>query len=203
VQTPAGLGFALHLAQRVARDEKVRVQVGAAVRCDSEVAVLACGFESVMHHVAAGLHVAHPAHDESGVFPISARLEAGRPALSNEIIAELAESKSRLTIAETWSGNPSERDKGEARTVAVATLEPKIDAVQVAKESKFRSVKKAGGNSLVRTLTVASVSGSVISGESLTSSIARPPTCHQISSYSSRASSSVGCGDHAMPTCRR
>src|SRR5262249_3755776 len=50
-----------------------------------------------------------------------------KPATFDEFKADLTESKCRLVVPEARSGNPAERDIGEARRVAVAALEAEID----------------------------------------------------------------------------
>ena len=61
----AMLGFALHLVERIARREKVRVQVVAAIRRKSEIADLVCGLERATHQIAASPDMSRPWHDES------------------------------------------------------------------------------------------------------------------------------------------
>ena len=54
-------------------------------------------------------------------------LEALQPAFFDQFIAEPAESKSGLVVAEVRSGDHAKPYIGEARTVAVAALEAEID----------------------------------------------------------------------------
>src|SRR4030095_11122485 len=54
-------------------------------------------------------------------------LEALQPALFDEVIAELAESKSGRVVAEARSGDRAKQYIGVARAVAVAALEAAID----------------------------------------------------------------------------
>src|ERR1700757_3279951 len=53
----AALGFAFRLGKRIARGEKVRVQLVAAVGGVSEVAELVCCLERAVHQIAAGADV--------------------------------------------------------------------------------------------------------------------------------------------------
>ncbi len=54
-------------------------------------------------------------------------LEALQPALFDQIIAELAEAKSGLVVAEVRPSDHAQHCIGEARAVAVAVLEAEID----------------------------------------------------------------------------
>ncbi len=54
-------------------------------------------------------------------------MKALQPALFDQVIAEPAESKSGLVVAEVRSGEQAKRYIGEARGVAVAALDAEID----------------------------------------------------------------------------
>src|SRR5438128_9472193 len=70
------LGFALHLIERIARREKVRVQVGAAVRRKSEVTDLVRRLERATHQIAASPDVFRPRQDDISKVHIGSGLEA-------------------------------------------------------------------------------------------------------------------------------
>ena len=71
--------------------------------------------------------MSRPGHDEISEVHVGPGLEALQPALFDQVIAELAEAKSGLVVAEARSGEHAEPYIGEARTVAVAALEAEID----------------------------------------------------------------------------
>src|SRR6266700_3334244 len=98
------LGFALHLIERIARREKVRVQVGAAVRRKSEVTDLVRRFKRATHQIAASPDMSRPGRDDTSKVEIGPDLEALQPALFDQFVAEPAESKSGLIVAEARSG---------------------------------------------------------------------------------------------------
>src|SRR5215813_10673549 len=90
----------------------------------------------------------HPERDPNGKNRIRARLEAPKPATFDEFKAGLTESKRRLVIPEARSGNPAERDIGEARRVAVAALEAEIDRSADGQNIQIPIPKKRGGYGL-------------------------------------------------------
>src|SRR5438445_681187 len=59
------LGFALHLIERIARREKVRVQVGATVRRKSEVTDLVRHLKCATHQITARSDVSRPGRDDT------------------------------------------------------------------------------------------------------------------------------------------
>jgi hypothetical protein len=71
----AVFGFALHLVQRLAGEEQVRVQIVARVGSIREVSDPVRRFESAAQQITARPHVFHPGHDENREAKISARLE--------------------------------------------------------------------------------------------------------------------------------
>ena len=123
----AMFGFCLHLRQRLAGEEQVRVQILARVGAIREVADPVRRFERAAQQITAGPHMFRPAHDINREVQIRARLEAFQPASFDEIVAELAEAKSGLVVAEERSGDPGEHDIGNTRSIAVATLEAETD----------------------------------------------------------------------------
>src|SRR5882672_8504874 len=98
------LGFALHLIEWIARRKKVRVQVAAAVRRKSEVTDPVCSLESPTQQIAASPDMSRPGRDYTSKVQIDPGLEALQPALFDQFIAEPAESKSGLVVAEARSG---------------------------------------------------------------------------------------------------
>ena len=96
----AFLGFTLHLNQRVSRRQKIRVQVVTAVRRETEIAGLVRGLERPAHQVPTGPDMFRPWDDEISETHIGACLEAIQTRFFAQFIAEPAESKSRLVVAE-------------------------------------------------------------------------------------------------------
>ena len=99
------LGFALRLSERISRREKVRDQVVAAVGRKSEVADPVRGIERATHQIAARPDMSRPRHDEIAEVHIGPGLEALQSTLLDQLIAELAEAKSGLIVAEVRSGD--------------------------------------------------------------------------------------------------
>src|SRR6266478_8547967 len=98
------LGFALHLIERIARREKVRVEVAAAVPSKSEVTDLVRRLKRATHQIAASPDMSRPGRDYTSKVKIGPCLEALQPALFDQFVAEPAESKSGLIVAEARSG---------------------------------------------------------------------------------------------------
>src|SRR3954470_14044826 len=112
-------GFMLHVHQRIARRQKVRVHVDATVGREREIADPVGRLERATHQVAARLDVFRPRHDDVAEAHVGAGLEAPQSALLNEIVAESTEPESRLVVAEARSGDDAKPDIGEAGSVAV------------------------------------------------------------------------------------
>src|SRR5260370_27064187 len=70
----AKFGFALHVAQRVARDQKTRVQREVRLGHKREIADLVRDIESAARQVEAGPHVFDPGGDKGGGIWVSVRL---------------------------------------------------------------------------------------------------------------------------------
>ena len=117
----------MRLIKRIARREKVRVQVAATVRRKSEVADLVRGLERAAHQISAGPDVLRPRQDDISKVHVGPGLEALQPALFDQVIAEPAESKAGLVVAEARAGEQAQRYIGEARGVTVADLDAEID----------------------------------------------------------------------------
>ena len=88
------LGFALHLGERIARREKVRVQVVAAVGRISEVADLVRRLERAAHQIAASPDMSRPGHERAfqssyRSWPGSASVRAVRPVHSRADRSEI------------------------------------------------------------------------------------------------------------------
>ena len=75
------LGFTLHLHERISRRQKVRVQVGAAVRRKSEIADLVRDLESPAYQVTASPNMFRPWHDLTSEQHIRPGLEPLQSAL--------------------------------------------------------------------------------------------------------------------------
>src|SRR3984885_12883265 len=121
------LGFRLRIGQRVARRQKVGDQVVAAVGHVSEVALLICHLQRTAQQITRRPDMSRPRQDESSETHIGPGLEPRQSVLFNQVIAEPAESKAGLVVAEARSGDVAEPHIGEARTVTVATLKAEID----------------------------------------------------------------------------
>src|ERR1700692_4960504 len=63
-QFEADLGFSLHVAKRISRRAKIRVQVVAAISRKGEVADFVCRVEGSTHHDASALYVPRPGNDK-------------------------------------------------------------------------------------------------------------------------------------------
>ncbi len=98
------LSFDLHPIECIAGRKKVRVQVGAAVSCKSEVADLVCCLEGATHQVAASPNMPRPREDVMSKDQVGPGLVALQPALFDQLIAEPAEPGSGLVVAEVRSG---------------------------------------------------------------------------------------------------
>ena len=121
------LGFTLHLSERISCRQKIRDQVVAAICRKSKVADLVRGIERAAHQITAGPDMFRPWHDEIPETHIGPGLKAFQSTFFDQFIAEPAESKSILVVAEVRSGYDGKPYIGEARTVAVAMLEAEID----------------------------------------------------------------------------
>src|SRR6267154_4466235 len=87
----AMLGFAFHLGKRIARREKVRVQLVAAAGGVSEVADLVCRLEGAAHHIAASPDMSRPGHNAVSKLHIGPGLETRQSASFDQVITELTE----------------------------------------------------------------------------------------------------------------
>src|SRR5258708_5806951 len=121
------LGFALHLIEWIARREKVRVQVAAAVPRKSEVTGLVRRLERATYQIAASPDMFRPRQDHIAEDTIGPGLEALQPALFHKLMAEPAESKSGLVVAEARPGDQAQHHISVARAVTIAVLEAEID----------------------------------------------------------------------------
>jgi hypothetical protein len=117
----------LHLIERIARRKKVRVQMGVAVRRKSEVTNLVRRLKCATHQIAASPDMPRPRRDYTSKVEISPDLEAFQPALFDQLIAEPAESKSGMVVAEARSGKYAKHYIRVARAITVAALEAEID----------------------------------------------------------------------------
>src|SRR5690242_19557246 len=109
------LSFAFRLGKRIARREKVRVHLVAAVSGVSKVADLACGLERAVHQFAASPDMSRPGHDAISKVHIGSGLEARQSAFFDKVIAELAEAIYRGPIvAEPCAGDHGQPHIGTA-----------------------------------------------------------------------------------------
>src|SRR5260221_9404699 len=123
----AMLGFAFHLGKRIARREKVRVQLVAAVGGVSEVADLVCRLECAAHQIAASADMFCPGQNDIAKVHIGHGLETRQSASFDQITAEPAEAVRLLIRAEAGARDNAKERIGGARSVAVAALETEID----------------------------------------------------------------------------
>src|ERR1700682_72316 len=96
----AVLAFASHLGKRIARREKVRVQLVATVGGVSEVADLVCRIERAAHQIAASPDMSRPGQNAIAKVHIDPGLETRQSASFDQVIAELTEAVCRLVVAE-------------------------------------------------------------------------------------------------------
>src|SRR5882724_1345448 len=85
------LGFAFRLGKRIARREKVRVQLVAAVGGVREVADLVCRLERAAHQIAASPDMPRPGHNAISKLHIGPGLETRQSASFDQVVAELTE----------------------------------------------------------------------------------------------------------------
>src|SRR5882762_6494745 len=85
------LGFAFRLGKRIARREKVRVQLVAAVGGVSEIAILDCRLERAAHQIAARPDMSRPGHNAISKLHVGPGLETRQSASFDQVIAELTE----------------------------------------------------------------------------------------------------------------
>ena len=85
------LGFAFRLGERIARREKVRVQLVAAVGGVSEVADLVRRLERAAHQIAASPDMSRPGQNAIAKVHIGPGLETRQSAFFDQVIAELTE----------------------------------------------------------------------------------------------------------------
>src|SRR6202051_2369777 len=123
----AMLGFAFHLGKRIARREKVRVQLVAAVGGVSEVADLVCRLECAAHQIAASADMFCPGQNDIAKVHIGHGLETRQSASFDQITAEPAEAVCLLIGAEAGARDNAKERIGGARSAAVAALETEID----------------------------------------------------------------------------
>ena len=97
------LGYTLCLNQRISGRKKIRVEVVEAVRCNGEVAHSNRGIKRSPRQLTASPEMFRPWHDELSEPQIGSGLEALQAAVFNQFIAELAETKSSLVVAEVGS----------------------------------------------------------------------------------------------------
>jgi len=112
-ESKAVFGFALHLGQRFAGEEKGHVQSVAREGSVYEVSDPVRRLESASQQITAVPHVFHPGHDETRESFTGARLEALEPASFDEFVAELAKSKSGPGVAEMRYGDRAQPDIGD------------------------------------------------------------------------------------------
>jgi hypothetical protein len=122
------LGFAFGFGKRIARREKVGVQLVAAVGGVSEIADLVCCLEGAAHHIAARPDMSRPGHDAISKLHIGPGLETPQSASFDQVIAELAKTiYGAPMIGEAGTGDHGQPYIRAARSVAVAVLETEID----------------------------------------------------------------------------
>src|ERR1700737_1353673 len=119
----AMLGFAFRLGKRIARREKVRVQLVAAVGGVSEVANRVCRLEGAAHHIAASPDMSRPGHNAISKLHIGPGLETRQSASFDQVIAELTEAiYGGPIVAEARAGDHGQPYISAARSGAAAAL---------------------------------------------------------------------------------
>src|SRR3982074_3350731 len=112
----AMVGFAFHLGKRIARREKVRVQLVAAVGGVSEVAQLVCRLERAAHQIAASPDMSRPGHHAISKLHMGPGREPRQSASFDQVIAELTEAIYRGPIVpEARAGHHRQPYIGAAR----------------------------------------------------------------------------------------
>src|SRR5215471_3118081 len=94
------LGLTLHLHERIACRQKVRVQVHAAVCREREVADFIRGLEPAAYQITTSPDMFRPRHDVTSEHHRSLGLKPLQAAFFNQFIGELTESRSGVVIAE-------------------------------------------------------------------------------------------------------
>ena len=147
------------------------------VRRKGEVADLVRRLERAPHQIAAGPDMSRPGHDDdfrssdrSG--PGSASARAVRPGHSRAGRSEIRPGSRRNAARRACQA----RHRRSTMPSLLPCSRLRLTIRQMTRESRFASVNKAGGTSLVRTSRVASDAGSLIKGRSTSSSIGRPPS---------------------------
>ena len=84
-------GFAFRLGERIARREKVGVQLVAAASGASEIADLVCRLERASHQIAASPDMSRPGQNAAAKVHIGPGLETRQSAFLDQVIAELTE----------------------------------------------------------------------------------------------------------------
>src|SRR6202795_71963 len=107
--------------------EKIRGQVAAAVGRAIEVAHLVRRLQRAVQKITPSPDMSRPRQDETSEAHIGPGLEARQSVLFDQVMAEPAESKSGMVVAEARSGDHAKPNVGEARAVTVAALEAEID----------------------------------------------------------------------------
>jgi len=125
--------------------------------------------------------------------------------LFDQVMAEPAESKSGMVVAEARSGDHAKPNVGEARAVTVAAVEAEIDRpTDDQGKTGFASVCRLGGPSLVRTSSVARDDG-FAHRRQLDQILDRaaPELVTRSARIRALPTSSVGCGDQSIARFRR
>ena len=102
-EVKAGLGLALHVAERIASGKEVHDQNVGAVAGIGEVAKFVRRVEGPPHEAAAGADALFPGKDVAPEDQVHAGLKSIEPALLHQVEAELAEAIPRLVVAECRS----------------------------------------------------------------------------------------------------
>ena len=130
------LSFAFRLGKRIARRQKVPVDLVTAVGGVGKVADLVCRLERTAHKIAANPDMSRPGQDAIAEFHVDPGLEAHQSALLDQVVAELTEAiDGGPVVAKACAGDHGQQHIGAARSVAVTVLEAEIDR-PAGKESK-------------------------------------------------------------------
>src|SRR3984885_3641350 len=145
-------GVALHLRQWLAGEEKGRVQIRARVDRMHEVAAPVRRLERTEQQITAGPYVFHPTRDKTREDIIGPRFEAFETATFDEVVAELAKTKSGLVIPEMPPGKPAKHNKGDTGGSAVAMLEAEADRLADCEEKQIRTRRRGRRQELTQNL---------------------------------------------------
>src|SRR5277367_1202647 len=117
------LGLTVHVDEPIARRKKIRDQHVAGVGRISEIAAVVCGLKCTTHQITASPDMSRPGQNAISKLREGPGLETRQTAFFDQIVAEPAETVSRLIVAEAGPRDHAKVHIGSARDVAGAALE--------------------------------------------------------------------------------